>query len=91
MSFDPGKIGEFKKIFSNNWKDIRGFEGCLHVELLQDENDPSIFFTYSLWESEDHINIYRESALFKRVWSATKLCFNARPEAWTVRELSFDQ
>ena len=89
MSFHPGHIEQFKGIFRDNWQHISSFPGCSHVELLQDENNPSVFFTYSLWESEEAINRYRDSELFGRVWSATKALFNAKPEAWTVRQLEF--
>lgn len=89
MSFKPESVESFKKIFETNWQFIKGFDGCSHVELLQDENNPTIFFTYSLWQSEAHLNAYRDSELFARVWGGTKLLFNGKPEAWTVRELSF--
>jgi heme oxygenase (mycobilin-producing) len=89
MNFQPEKTEEFKNIFGSNWTQIKGFEGCRHVELLQDENDPSVFFTYSLWESEEHLNKYRNSGLFSRVWGSTKKLFRDKPEAWTVRELKF--
>jgi heme-degrading monooxygenase HmoA len=89
MSFQPEKIEEFKSIFEKNWHHITGFEGCSHVELLQDENNPSIFFTYSLWESEVAVNKYRDSALFAEVWGATKVLFNDKPMAWSVKQVLF--
>lgn len=89
MSFKPESIEIFKTIFETNWQRIKSFEGCTHVELLQDENDPSIFFTYSLWQSEEHLNVYRNSDLFKNVWAGTKILFNAKPQAWTVKQLLF--
>ena len=54
MSFELEKVEKFKSIYELNWHKIKGFEGCLHVELLQDRSSPSIFFTYSNWESENH-------------------------------------
>ncbi len=87
MSFQPEKIEDFKLIFKTNWHHIKGFEGCSHVELLQDENNPSIFFTYSLWQSEEAVNKYRDSELFAKVWSATKVLFNDKPQAWSVKEV----
>lgn len=44
MSFKPESIEVFKTIFETNWQRIKGFDGCTHVELLQDENNPSVFF-----------------------------------------------
>ncbi len=89
MSFKPESIEVFKTIFETNWQRIKGFDGCTHVELLQDENNPSVFFTYSLWQSEEHLNKYRNSELFNNVWAGTKILFNAKPEAWTVKQLLF--
>lgn len=89
MSFKPESIEVFKTIFETNWQRIKGFDGCSHVELLQDENNPSVFFTYSLWQSEEHLNTYRNSELFNTVWAGTKILFNAKPEAWTVKQLLF--
>ncbi len=76
-------------MYKANWNLIRGFEGCNHVELLQGENEPNIFFTYSLWESETHLNKYRDSELFSSVWSRVKPLFNEKPHAWSVKEVKF--
>jgi hypothetical protein len=89
MSFELEKVEKFKSIYELNWHKIKGFEGCLHVELLQDHSSPSIFFTYSNWESEKHLNNYRDSIIFKTVWASTKVLFNEKPEAWTLNVLEF--
>ena len=89
MSFKPGQVPAFKAIFEANWQSIKGSAGCHHVELLQDEHNPSLFFTYSLWESEAHLNAYRNSDLFGRVWGATRLLFDDKPQAWSLKELDF--
>lgn len=89
MSFELEEVEKFKSIYELNWHKIKGFEGCLHVELLQDRSSPSIFFTYSNWESENHLNNYRDSIVFKTVWASTKVLFNKKPEAWTLNVLEF--
>ncbi len=89
MSFELEEVEKFKSIYELNWHKIKGFEGCLHVELLQDRSSPSIFFTYSNWESENHLNNYRDSIVFKTVWASTKVLFNQKPEAWTLNVLEF--
>lgn len=89
MSFNPEHISDFTDVFRTNWQHIKNFEGCRHVELLQDELNPNIFFTYSLWDSEVYLNAYRDSELFAQVWGKTKVLFNAKPEAWTVKQLEF--
>lgn len=89
MSFQPEKVEDFKAIFKENWKLIAGFEGCSHVELLQDQLHPNVFFTYSIWDKESSLEKYRESDLFNSVWSRTKVLFNDKPQAWTVHQLQF--
>ena len=85
MNFREEEIDNFLSLFNDRKLLIRNFEGCLHLELWQDEKNPSIFFTYSHWLSENHLNHYRFSALFKDIWTKTKALFAAKPEAWSVR------
>ena len=87
MKFKPETIDSFKVIFKNNKEKIRHFEGCLHLELYQDQNDSSLFFTYSYWESEQHLDTYRNSELFKSIWATTKVGFSEQPEAWSLNKL----
>jgi quinol monooxygenase YgiN len=87
LTISPSKKEEFRTIFITNKEHIRSFEGCLHVELLQDKKYENIFFTYSKWEGEEFIEKYRKSELFGGVWKKTKACFCAPPEAWSADEL----
>ncbi len=87
MTFKPEHIQEFKMIFNSNKELIAAVEGCSHVELLQDDNNPCVFFTYSLWQNIDFIEQYRHSDLFKGVWSKTKVLFDDKPEAWSLKGL----
>ena len=84
MTFEPKLIGDFEKLFDQNKHKIRAFEGCNHLELLQDKNNPNIFFTYSFWDAPENLESYRQSELFNTVWTATKKLFCAKPEAWSV-------
>ena len=87
MSFEVDKINDFLSNFETNKSKIRAFEGCEFLELYRDQNNTSIFFTYSYWNSEEDLNKYRSSDLFKNVWANTKPLFNAKPEAWSVDKL----
>ena len=84
MTFVPERVAEFQKVFNENKERIAGFEGCTHLKLLQDISDPAIFFTYSHWDSVEHLNKYRDSGLFANVWTQTKILFAAKAEAWSV-------
>ena len=84
MTFQEDKVETFMEIFKDRKEMILASEGCSHLELLQDKNKPTIFFTWSHWESEGDLNVYRHSDLFKNTWAITKKLFAARPEAWSV-------
>ncbi len=87
MIFKEASIIDFQEIFDNSKHEIRSFEGCNFLELYQDQNNPTIFFTYSYWTNESYLNSYRQSDLFKDVWSKTKILFAAKPEAWSVDKI----
>jgi len=84
MSFEENKIEEFLVNFHENKEKIRNFNGCLLLELYQDKNHKNIFFTHSYWNLERDLENYRNSDLFKNVWSKTKKLFNKQPEAWSL-------
>lgn len=87
MTFQPDKAAEFIEIFNSSKEKIKSQKGCLHLELWNDINDPSTFFTYSHWQTEDDLNNYRHSEVFANVWPRTKLLFSKTPEAWSVKKL----
>jgi len=87
MTFAPDKVEEFIENFNARKNDIRNFEGVTHLELLRDKKNPNIFFTYSHWKSEQDLENYRNSALFKSVWAITKPLFIKDAEAWSVDSL----
>ncbi len=83
MTFQEDKIENFLAIFNRSKLLIRGFEGCQHLELLRDKNAPNVMLTYSYWLSEEHLNAYRDSELFKITWAATKVLFSDKPVAFS--------
>ena len=87
MTFKPEHIQEFQHIFNSSKELIAAVEGCSHVELLQDANNPCIFFTYSHWQNTDYIEQYRHSDLFNGVWAKTKVLFDDKLEAWSLKGL----
>ena len=87
MSFPQEYITAFTENFELVKNKIRNAEGNRFLELYQDKNDSTIFFTYSYWESEQDLENYRKSALFDKVWTFTKKLFNDKPEAWSVNKL----
>ncbi|MDO4728629.1 MAG: antibiotic biosynthesis monooxygenase [Bacteroidota bacterium] len=88
MHFHTDKIDEFLEIFSKNKHLIRNFEGNTFLELYQDKDNPSVFFTYSIWQDADKLELYRQSELFNSVWSKTKVLFAEKPQAWSLNNLT---
>lgn len=84
LTFEPANIEQFREIFKQSKQKIKGFKGCHHVELLQGVKEPNIFFTFSIWDSDDALNEYRHSELFQQTWARTKKLFSDKPEAWSV-------
>jgi quinol monooxygenase YgiN len=87
MHFKSDRISDFLNNFSENKDKIRAARGCLFLDLYQDKNEKSTFFTYSGWECEQDLEHYRNSELFNRVWSQTKTMFIDKPQAWSLDRL----
>lgn len=87
MEFREDTTEEFLKNFEVVKKKIRNFPGCSFLELYRDKNNETIFFTYSRWNTENDLENYRKSDLFKSVWSKTKPLFSERAQAWSVDTL----
>ena len=87
LRFHEEHISTFLDNFEEVKHLIRNFEGNRFLELYQDKNDNRIFFTYSYWDNEEALENYRNSELFKGVWSFTKKLFSDKPEAWSVDRL----
>ena len=88
LTFRQQEVENFKIVFSKAQPLISKFPGCQHVELLNDLNQSNVFFTLSHWESEEHLENYRHSELFKTTWAQTKPLFDDAPEAWSVEKVS---
>ena len=85
MSFKPGGVTDFLAIFEESCEQIRGFPGCCEVTLLQREDRPNCFTTYSLWDDDASLQAYRQSELFRVTWARVKVLFDAPPTAASHR------
>ncbi len=88
MGFHSDHIATFLTLFETHKSTIRAFKGCAHLELYRDLTDPSLFFTYSFWDSAAALENYRQSEVFKTVWAQTKPLFNLKPEAWSLDKVA---
>lgn len=85
MTFREDAVQTFiSEVFEQSKARIRAFEGCQHMELLQQKNRPNVLFTLSYWDNEAALEAYRASPLFADTWAKTKALFAGKAEAWTV-------
>ena len=87
MTFKEEELKTFFNFLEPNKEKIRNFPGCKMVEFLQEKGNPSVIMTHSHWESEVALENYRNSELFKYVWSNTKIHFKDKPSAYTLVSL----
>lgn len=87
LTFEPTKVQEFIEIFNSSKNDIASFEGCISLQLMGDANESNVFYTLSHWESEEALNKYRFSGLFKTTWASTKVLFSNKPQAFSLKLL----
>lgn len=86
MYFREGEAENFLLIFEEMKQHIAQSEGCFELHLHRDSADPNQFFTISLWQSEAHLNRYRDSELFKLTWARVKPLFAESAAAWTLNK-----
>ena len=86
MEFRPEHVNDFLAQFDTVKNLIRAFPGVRHLELHRDAGQPNVFYTYSKWDGEEDLEIYRQSELFKGAWSQVKVWFEAKPQAFSLRE-----
>jgi quinol monooxygenase YgiN len=87
MTFRVDSDELFKEYTKEIRETIRNFDGCKDLDIYRDIHNPTIFFSYSHWESEEHLERYRESDFFRTTWAKTKKWFGDKPAAWTIEKI----
>ncbi len=88
LTFKEESIPQFLEVFEEIREKIANFEGCKSLTLFRDKADPRVYFTYSIWDSEDALNTYHHSDFFADTWSRTKVHFDDKPAAWSLDAVS---
>ncbi|MFH2141046.1 MAG: antibiotic biosynthesis monooxygenase family protein [Bacteroidota bacterium] len=86
MEVKDSEIENFKSMIQSIQDKIESFDGCHSVNILCDKNQSNRFFSYSSWETEQHLNDYRKSEFFVEIWSEVKKFFIKEAQAWTVED-----
>jgi len=92
MTFRPEGIPIFlNDVFEPSKSRIRAFPGCRHMELLRHTEQSNVLCTFSIWDSEAALDVYRHSELFRDTWAKTKALFAEKAEAWSMEVLDNDE
>lgn len=81
MTFRPDAVNDFLDLFNEVETHIRAQPGCQHVQLMQDAEWPTVFATFSVWDSKESLESYRKSDFFRSTWTRTRALFAAPPKA----------
>jgi quinol monooxygenase YgiN len=87
LTFKEEEVDNFMDLFHEVKDKIRASAGCTDLQLLRDTSMHNVLFTVSQWDSEAHLDQYRNSELFNAVWPDTKIKFSGKPEAWSMEQL----
>lgn len=85
MTFRADKVDDFLAHFETVQDKISAFPGCTSVRLYRDISDSCVLYTHSLWDSENDLENYRSSDLFRSTWSVVKLMFAVKAEAISMK------
>ncbi len=85
MAFKPEKVQEFLEVFYQSKNKIANFPGCLALALYRDVDFDNVFYTVSLWRNTNDLENYRNSELFQKTWLQTKVLFNEKPLAFSLK------
>lgn len=87
MVFLEEKVADFLEIFDASKEKIKASEGCEYLSLHRDHHSEYIFYTLSKWKSQEDLDQYRHSELFKTTWSKTKVLFKEKPSAYSLESM----
>ncbi|MFN2430656.1 MAG: putative quinol monooxygenase [Cryomorphaceae bacterium] len=86
LQFTTGSAEKAETLVKNIAPKVRKSEGCHYLDILIDIHRKGHISTFSKWESEAHLNAYRDSDLFRNFWGSVKPLFEVPAKAWS----SFD-
>ncbi len=86
MNVNVLDVKKFKDLVQAYQNKILAAQGCKQVNIMCDKKIKTKFFSYSIWESEQDLENYRNSEMFKKTWNEVKQLFSSPAQAWTVED-----
>ena len=84
MEFKSEDTVNFLAYFETIKEKIEAMPGIVSLKLYQQQDNPNVIFTHSLWLSDEHLNNYRKSDVFGQIWPKTKQYFACDAVAWSL-------
>jgi quinol monooxygenase YgiN len=84
LCFQKERVEDFRIIFEESRDKIMAFPGCISLVLMKDPEDPRVFYTVSKWDTQEALEAYRSSELFRTTWAKTKALFAAPASAYSM-------
>lgn len=84
MEFTPETKANFVEIFYKKQPFIEAFKGCHSVDLMVDEEDDLVLYTFSKWDANESLQKYRSSAMFIETWKQVKPLFSTKAKAFSL-------
>jgi len=91
MVFSEESKPRFIETFYKKKPFIEAFSGCDSVRLMEDESDPLVLYTFSLWDKNESLQKYRNSAMFAETWRHVKPMFTEKAQAFSLLKHSQDE
>ena len=54
----PGTGDNLVSVFRQILPDTRSYDGCISLELIQNQDDPDVLIAYECWETREHYEKY---------------------------------
>lgn len=90
LAFEIDKENEFLKVFENHQLYMISSKVCSSLNLKKDLKSEGVYFTHSVWNSEEALSHYRSSVYFQDIWKKIKPWFVERAQAWTLTNIEFE-
>ena len=87
MVFQEDKTDAFEAVFDASKEKIRARSGCQYLSLHRDHHSPNVYYTISKWDTQQDLDDYRNSELFKTTWAKTKILFTDKPSAYSLEQV----
>jgi quinol monooxygenase YgiN len=87
LQFQQEHCSAFIAAFEERRTHVIGFPGCNSLRLLNDSENPCVFYTFSCWENTAALEAYRDSEIFRSLWSCIKPWFSDKAQAWSMNPI----